>query len=401
MARRSGRGRPRGSPGRRRRHRPEPRSRPWSTTAGRGRRSARSSRSARIASWALDRRLRTTWIIRPASARTGGTAASADSTDDLCRAGVGPLEEQADGLAEERHQRRRPGSSPGRSGRPPSGDRAGPAASWRLRRIGSTHWPIASRRSRARARSARRCRGSPSSGPRISWTIPATSRPTCTSCSLSTAIVASWRYWTSRRTLARMISARVVLGDVIVGPGLEAGQDVVVVALTVSIRTGRPAQTRVGPDRPADRMAVGVRQIHVEDDRVRPDLARLGQGLAPARRLMDRDTGPAEDRPEQGPVRRAVVDDAAPRSSHSPAPREDTPANCHADSRPLRPLIPRLLARPIRPIIRDVTRSPGIPRPSRPSDPRLAWGGSGGRHDDALRGVRRRAPVTADRGPAR
>src|SRR4051794_1717835 len=55
-------------------------------------------------------------------------------------------------------------------------------------------------------------------------------------------------------------------------------------------------------------MPVGVDQVHVEDDRVRADLAYPRHRLPTLRHLVDRVTGPRQDRPEQRAVRRAVVD---------------------------------------------------------------------------------------------
>ena len=95
-----------------------------------------------------------------------------------------------------------------------------------------------------------------------------------------------------------MISPRLVLGEIIVGAGFEAGEDVLVVPLDRQHQDRQARADRVGPDRPADGVAVGVGQVHVEDHDMRPDLAGLGDRVEAPGKLVDREPGAAEDRAE-------------------------------------------------------------------------------------------------------
>ena len=100
-----------------------------------------------------------------------------------------------------------------------------------------------------------------------------------------------------------------VLGDVVVGAGLQSGEDVGVVVPHREHQHRHARDVGAGPERPADRVPVGVRQVDVEDDDVRPDLPHLRHRVPAAANLVHLVAGPAQDRPEEGAVGRAVVDD--------------------------------------------------------------------------------------------
>ena len=100
-----------------------------------------------------------------------------------------------------------------------------------------------------------------------------------------------------------------VLGDIVVGPGFQPGEDVGVIVPDGQHQDRHAGDLAVGADRPADFQAAHVGQIDVENDDVRPDLAGLLGRIAALGDLVNCVAGPAEDGSEQGAIRRAVIDD--------------------------------------------------------------------------------------------
>ena len=100
-----------------------------------------------------------------------------------------------------------------------------------------------------------------------------------------------------------------VLGDVVVGPGLQAGEDVGVVVANREHQHGDAGGLGVGLERAADVVADQVGKVHVEHDRVRTNLLRPRDGLAPARSFVDAKPCASQDRPKEHAIRRAVVHD--------------------------------------------------------------------------------------------
>ena len=100
-----------------------------------------------------------------------------------------------------------------------------------------------------------------------------------------------------------------ILGDVVVGPGFEARQNVGIVVADRQHQDRHTGDLAVGANRAADLEPAHVGQVDVEDDDVRPHFPGLVDRFSALGNLVNRVAGPTEDGSKQGAIRRAIIDD--------------------------------------------------------------------------------------------
>ena len=159
------------------------------------------------------------------------------------------------------------------------------------------------------------------SGPRISWTMPGQQPADLRELLVEHRQAGHLAELDQPADPPEDDLARRVLQHVVVGPGLQPGDDVGIVVPDGQHQDRDIGDLPVGPDRPADVQPAHVRQVDVEDDDMRPDPAGLLERLYALGDLVDRISGAAEDGPQQGPIGCIIIDDQDA-TAHRPRPSQ-------------------------------------------------------------------------------